>query len=110
MLIEMMDFRGKEELRQKIQANGTIQDTLMQVAQIAMALAQRYDPAVADQLGMILQSVAADTGMQEMAAGSTGQAPAGMASTDAMAKASDANENALVRRARERSANASRPD
>ena len=110
MLIEMMDFRGKEELRQKIQANGTIQDTLMQVAQIAMALAQKYDPAVGNELGMILQGVAADTGMQQMAMGSTGQAPAGLASTDAMAKANDANENALVRRARERSANASRPD
>ena len=111
MLIEMMDFRGKEELRQKIQANGTIQDTLMQVAQIAMALAEKYDPAIAQQLGMILQGVAADTGMQQMAqaGGGAAPAPAALGSGDAMAKASDANENALVRRAKERAANASRP-
>ena len=111
MLIEMMDFRGKEELRQKIQANGTIQDTMMQVAQIAMALAQKYDPAVGEQLGMILQGVAMDTGMQMASGGgTTGQTPAALGSTDALAKANEPNENALVRKARERSANASRPD
>ncbi len=110
MLIDMMDFRGKEELRQKLQANGTIQETLMQVAQISMALAGRYDPAVGEQLAGILQGVAMDTGMQQLAQGSTGQNPAGLTSTDAVAPANEPNENALVRRARERAANASRPD
>ena len=111
MLIEMMDFRGKDELRQKIQANGTIQETLMKVAQIAMALAQRYDPAVGEQLGMILQSMAMDTGMQQMAPADGGGAmPAAFGSGDAMAKANEANENPIVRKARERAANASRPN
>lgn len=107
MLIEMMDFRGKEELRNKIQANGTIQETLMKVAQIAMALAQRYDPMAAQELGMVLQGVAMDTGMQQM--GKMGDVSA-LGSADNMAPERDPNENAMVRKARERAANASRPN
>jgi len=112
MLLDMMDFRGKEELRQKLQANGTMQDTLMQVAQIAMALAQKYDPNIAMQLQSVLQGVAADTGMAALpqGGGSTGQKPAALAPTDATEPMQEANENGIVRNARERAANASRPD
>jgi len=112
MLLDMMDFRGKEELRQKLQANGTMQQTLMQVAQIAMALAQKYVPNIAMQLQGVLQGVAADTGMAALPAGggSTGQIPAGLGQTDATEPMQDANENGIVRKAREQAANASRPN
>ena len=107
-MIDMMDFRGKEELRRKIQAQGTIQETLVQVGQIAMALAQQYQPEVADQLAGVLQGVMADTGMAGGGSAEKAQEIAGGA-PDNMAEPNP-NENKLVQRARERSANASRPD
>ena len=112
MLIDMMDFRGKEELRRKLQANGTIQDTLMQVAQIAMALAERYQPEVAVQLQETMAGIMTDTGMGGglPAPGGGGLPEGGMKGGDALAKASDPNENAYVRKAKERVQNASRPD
>ena len=102
MLLDMMDFKGKEELRQKIQEQGTLQQALIQVAQIAMALAQKYaaqEPGVAEQLGAILQGMMADAGLQGIAA-----APAGGGMPDAVEAAATgkpSNENALVRKARD---------
>ena len=110
MMIDMMDFRGKDELRRKIQANGTMAQTLQQVAQIAMTLAEQYNPPVAAQLGAILQSMAAETGMAVPAGGGQAGLPAGMGSTDATAPAADPNENAVVRKAKEQAEAASRPD
>ena len=60
MALDMMDFKGKDELLQKIQQNGTIQDTFMQVLQIALSLTQKYDPAIADQLMMVGQQMLGD--------------------------------------------------
>ena len=105
-MIDMMDFRGKEELRRKIQQQGTIQDTLMQVSQIAMALAQKYQPEVADQLAGVMQGVMADSGMA--AGGETKGNELTKAPMDNVSR-NDPNENKIVQRARERTANASRP-
>lgn len=113
MVLGMMDFRGKDRLMQKLQAQGTMQQTLMQVAQIAMALAQRYQPEMAEQLAGIVQGVAADAGMQPALAAGGGKRTgiAGKTAPDDPANAPrEANENPIVSRARERSANASRPD
>jgi hypothetical protein len=110
LLLDMMEFKGKDELRQKIKAQGTMQDTLIKVAQIAMALAAKYDPAVAQQLAMVLQGVTMETGIALPAAGGgTAQGRIGQAPDDAMSAPHDANENQIVRRAAERTANASRP-
>lgn len=50
MCIDMMDFDGKEKVRQKIAENGTIQDQLNQMQQMLAlageALAERGDPRV----------------------------------------------------------------
>ena len=62
MMLDMMDFRGKEELMTKVENMGTLQQALMQVGQIAMALAGKYDPAVAQQLAPVLQSIGMDAG------------------------------------------------
>lgn len=107
-VLDMMDFRGKEELRKKIQQQGTLMDTLRQVGQIALALAQKYDPAVGQQLGMVLQGVAADIGAAP--ALTAGGGKTNLAPDDEMSAAHDPQESALVRRAAERTANASRPD
>lgn len=108
IVLDMMDFRGKDDLRRKVQAQGTMQQTLMQVAQIAMALAQRYDPAVAQQLAGVVQGVAMDAGAGMMLGG--GGAQKKLAPDDETEAAHEANESGIVRNARERAQNASRPD
>jgi hypothetical protein len=106
MCLDMMDFRGKEEIRKKIQDQGTLMDVLSRVGQIAMELAAREDPMIAEELGGILQSVAIDVGGAVPEGGEISKqlkAPADNAS------APNPEENPIVRRARENSANASRP-
>ena len=110
IVLDMMDFRGKDTLRNKIQQQGTMQDTLLKVAQIAMALAEKYDPAVTEQLGMVLTGMAADAGVAP-AGGEQKNGVVGNLRTPGseMEAPRQANENAIVRNARERAANASRP-
>ena len=104
IVLDMMDFRGKEELRRKIAAQGTMQETLMQVGQIAMALAQKYDPAIAQQLGMQLQGMAADAGMQ------TGNADIDPGKMAEQAAGQPSEENAIVRKARKNVQESTRPN
>lgn len=107
MAIDMMDFRGKDEIRQKIEQQGTLMQTLMQMGQVAMALAQKYQPELTQQIGMLMQGIAADMGGGVPAGGGISrqlEAPA-----DNMS-APNPDENTLVKRARERAANATRPD
>ncbi len=54
--LQMMDFSHKDEVIQRIQANGTLQEMLLQFEQLALTLAQKYEPQTAEQIGqMILQ-------------------------------------------------------
>lgn len=57
MMLDMMDFKGKEELQQKIQQQAGILKMLQATMQVAMALAQQHDPAAAQQLGMMAQGM-----------------------------------------------------
>ena len=107
MLLDMMDFKGKDELKKKIQAQGTMQETMLKIAQIAMALAQKYNPVVAEEIGMVLQGVSQDANVQIGGGGGTQK---NLAPEDASEAPHDARENALVRRSAERAANASRPE
>lgn len=43
--LDMMDFDHKDKVMEKIAQNGTMQQMLMQVAQVAMQIAQRYGDA-----------------------------------------------------------------
>lgn len=63
MMMDMMDFRGKDELMEKVEQMGTMRTTLLQVAQIAIALSQKYAPEIAAQLEPILMQVGAESGM-----------------------------------------------
>jgi len=69
MMMDMMDFRGKDEIMNKISQQGTLMDSMMQVGEIALALAEKYDPAVAEQLAPILQQIGMDAGTQANPAG-----------------------------------------
>lgn len=54
--LQMMDFTHKDEIMQRIQQNGTLQQLLVQYQQIALQLAQQINPALAEQLAQqILQ-------------------------------------------------------
>ena len=57
MLLEMMDFRGKDELMQKVRSMGVQQKLLEYFEQVAMALAQRYEPQTAQTLMQQIQRV-----------------------------------------------------
>ena len=107
MLLEHMEFRGKDELTQKIREQGTLQDMFAKVARIALELAQQHDPMMADQLAGMIEGVAAESGMQPAM---NPQAAQQSAPSDEMSAPHDARENQIVRKAAERSANASRPD
>ena len=52
----MMDFDGKDSIIQKIQENADLQERLIDWQQLALALADRYDPAMGEGLAQqILQ-------------------------------------------------------
>lgn len=114
MCLEMMDFKGKDEIQQKIRENGTMADALTQVGNIALELAQRYQPEVADQLAMTLQGIAGMIGAGSPAGPGAEQQikkpTAATKSNDALANANDAKEHPIVRTAKERAASAARPD
>lgn len=62
MLLDMMDFDGKEEVMQKVQQNGTLMQMMAQYQQIALNLAQQHDPALAEQLAQTIMGGAQATG------------------------------------------------
>jgi hypothetical protein len=106
LVLDMMDFRGKEELRKKIVEQGTMRDVLIKMCQITMALAQKYDPRILPQITAVVQQLGMDMGIQPAGGGAQTQM---MAPDTEMDAPHDPRENALVRRAAERTANASRP-
>lgn len=106
MLLDMMDFKGKDELQQKIQQKAIMQQMLLQYQQIALALAKEHDPAMAEQLAnMIMQS---QGGMVQAQNG----LPTGANVRNAQ-QAADGEEQAKkpanVQRAEQRAADATRP-
>ena len=106
MLLEMMDFKGKDELLQKIQQQAIMQHMLLQYQQIALALAKEHDPAMAEQLAqMIMQS---QGGMVQALNGLPNAASVNNAAKAASAEQVE-QKPAVVQRAEQRSADATRP-
>ncbi len=97
--LDMMDFDGKDEISQKIAQNGTLQQELASWQQMALALAERFDPAMAD--GLAQQILGADAQAQAPAAGSAkAEMPGEGAGTEAK----------TVTDAREKSQKSTQPD
>ena len=91
-VLDMMDFDGKDEIAQKIARNGTLQQELASWQQMALALAERFDPAMAEGLAQQILGAEAQTQPQGGA-----QQPAKLedGSADAEAKnVTDAREQA----------------
>ena len=112
MCLDMMEFKGKDEISQKVRQLGTMQQALVQVGQIALALAQKHEPEVADQLAAQIQGVVGGMGggVQPQGGGVSLKGNAATSSQDAMKNGMNENENGIVRRAKERSAEATRPN
>ena len=91
----MMEFEGKDELVQKINANATMYQQLVQYQQLALALAQQYKPELVP-------------GLAQAITGQPMQQTAGPGIQDVDLEQGQA-EASHVRRARERSASASQP-
>ena len=60
-VLDMMDFDGKDEIAQKIAQNGTLQQELASWQQMALALAERFDPAMAEGLAQQILGAEAQT-------------------------------------------------
>lgn len=100
MMLDMMEFKGKEEIEQKVRDMGTVQDALMKVGSIALELANRFAPGIAVQLAPILQGIGMDAGAVPQGGGEmpTLDIPEG-----------EGNEPTRMKKAREQANNSTRP-
>lgn len=97
MLLDMMDFDGREKLMQKVSQNGTLMQMMAQYQQIALQLAQKVDPALAEQIaGTIMGGAQMGGGM-----------PAGGAAP--MQRSDPGGSAAKMDKARTRAQNVSQP-
>ena len=103
MMLDMMEFDGKDELMQKIAQNGTMFQKLMHYMQLAFVYAQKLDPAMAQQIGQDLMGIMGGGG-GAMMGGSTK-----MFESDHIAGVGK-KEPTIVANSRERAAGASQPD
>lgn len=111
MAIDMMEFKGKDELAQKIAEQGNMAQMLQQYQQIALALAQKYEPDMAEQLAQNIMGRAAGGGPVPAGGGIAPNQSAAVKPTDETANAEkQATESKQNQRMRERVANATRPD
>ena len=103
MCLEMMDFDDKDMIMQKISQMGTMQQKLMQYMQLALQLATRTNPMLAEQ---IAQDVIQTNGGAVMPMG--GASPQIMMSDNIGGMPKE--EHSVVRNARQQSNEASQPN
>lgn len=103
--LSMMDFDGKEEVAEMVQQNGTIMQAYQQLLNLAMAMANKFDPSV---VPMIAQGA--------MAVGVNAQLPVNqqgekteMVNTDAQGNLKS-EEHPFVEKARERVQQSTQPN
>lgn len=103
MMLDAMDFEGKDAIMRKVAEAGTMQQMFAQISQIALELANRYDPAIAQQIAQIIMQ------RQGMPMPAMNAAPAGVdaenATTAIDVGGGNAEEVSQVKKARERAAN-----
>jgi hypothetical protein len=103
LMLDTMDFDGKDQLMQKIAQNGTLYQKLIQYMKMALAYAVKFDPQMAMTIQQDLAMVTGGGG--GMASGGGG----GMVVSDHIAGVGK-DEPGIVKNARARSAEASQPD
>jgi hypothetical protein len=107
--LDMMDFKGKEELQQKVSQQAMLLQMAMQMQQIALELARQHDPEVYQQLLSVTQQAGAG-GMVLPAGGAekTANKPAPDDATDK--PVSEGNDTPATARMKQRVNNATRPE
>lgn len=104
LLLDAMDFDGKDRMMRKIAESGTMQQMFAQISQIALELANRYDPALAQQIAqIIMQRQGAPMPAMGMG-GPEGSVTMGTPVTDINVGGGNAEETSQVKKARERAA------
>ena len=105
MCLEMMDFDDKDTIMQKISQMGTMYQKLVQYMQLALGMAQQFDPVMADQIARDIIQFGGGT-----------VAPSGMGAAATQISQADniggipKKEHAIVRNARQQSNEASQPN
>lgn len=99
MCLDMMDFDGKDAMMQKVSQNGTMAQKLIMFQQLALSLAAKYEPQMAEGLS---QQIMQGAGMQ--------RTPSGGDTSAEFAGNIGNEEHANVEKSRSRSQNASQPD
>ena len=110
MCLNMMEFKGKDELMASVRKNGTLLDMLTRIAQVAAVAMQSANPETAmlgQQIAMVTQGITQDATTQALQPGAGG---GGGLPAETEAQENPTKENALVSKAREQSQNASRPN
>lgn len=99
MLLDMMDFDGKEELQQKVAQNQMLLQQLAMYQQMALQLAQQVDPAMAEQMAASITGEQPQSGQQGGGAGQKANLNRGNegGSGGADTKMSNARENSKAR-------------
>jgi hypothetical protein len=105
MCLEMMDFDDKDIIMQKISQMGTMYQKLVQYMQLALGMAQQYDPVMAQQIGRDIIQFGGGTAP---AIGMGGATP-NIAQADNIGGIPK-EEHAVVRNARQQSNEASQPN
>lgn len=95
LLLESMDFDGKDKIQQKLAEMGGMQQQLLMMQQIALGLAKKYEPQTAEELSMMIMGQAGQTGAM--------LPPADVEIPE------EAKESGVTAKARQRSAEASQP-
>ncbi len=107
MMLEMMDFKGKDALIQKIQQNGTIYQMLIQYMQMALTLAAKYEPALVAGLS---QQITGTMGGLHTGAGMAGPpVGGGISAMGDQATGTPVSEHAFVSKARQTAQDSVRP-
>lgn len=99
MLLDMMDFDGKEELQQKVAQNQMLLQQLAMYQQMALQLAQQVDPAMAEQMAASITGEQPQSGQQSGGSGQKVNLNRGNegGSGGAETKMSNARENSKAR-------------
>ena len=99
MLLDMMDFDGKEELQQKVAQNQMLLQQLAMYQQMALQLAQQVDPAMAEQMAASITGEQPQSGQQSSGSGQKTNLNRGNegGSGGAETKMSNARENSKAR-------------
>lgn len=122
MLLDMMDFKGREELLEKVQETGNSIQLLQQLGQISLQLAEKVSPDIAAQIAQLLSQNPNTVGIVQQASGMPrrGNAMTSAQRDEKLSKMYEAEQSGtpgatkqgetLMNKAAEQVANASRPE